>query len=144
MNEKSKKILRWIGLLPLSVLSYIAISLIMPTFISLLFGLLFTSFTTDNNINTDSYLYRIVSDIGTSIIACLSFLYIGILIAPKKKKEVLFFLLVVSLLFIGFSFFSVNFYVHRYELNLGVIAELLTVIIYYKQTKQGLGIEQQL
>lgn len=107
-----KTILRWIALLPASILGMM---------LSFLLWRILHNITAARYIDTDSWLNFIFVEIMSNIIAGAAFVYIGFKVAPSDKKTVAIILTGLLLVVSGSSLFIVNFMTGEYFSNIGII-----------------------
>ena len=105
------KILKWLAVLPVSILSSILINIIWRFLHSL---------TASRYIDPDSILNFIFIDIMSSAISAAAFVYTGYYIAPTLKKEVALILMILLYILSGASLFIVNVLTTEYFSNLGI------------------------
>lgn len=116
------KALKWIAVLPASVLALILANLVWR---------LLHSLTASSYIDPTSLLNLIFVDIMSSAIASAAFVYAGAFIAPNYKKETALVLTVIISLISGASLLIVNVMTAEYYSNIGIIAGIVGAVVCY-------------
>lgn len=116
------KALKWIAILPASVLALILTNLIWR---------LLHSLTASRYIDQDSWLNLIFVDIMSSAISAAAFVYSGAFIAPDYKKETALVLTILISMISGASLFIVNVMTAEYFSNIGILAGIVGAIVCY-------------
>ncbi|SOU87090.1 hypothetical protein [Tenacibaculum dicentrarchi] len=115
-------ILRWIGVLPIAVLSTFIINIIW----SLLLLISPALYIEDN------FLWKLVFvDILSAVLSGASFVYFGVYIAPNFKKETALILTIIFGIMSGISFFAANFLTSEYFSNISIISGIVGAISCY-------------
>ena len=121
------KALKWITVLPVSVLALILANLIWR---------LLHSITASRYIDPDSWLNLIFFDIMSSAIAAAAFVYAGTYIAPNYKKETALILTIFISMISGASLFIVNIMTEEYFSNIEIIAGIIGAILCYLEIQR--------
>jgi hypothetical protein len=111
-NALWKVILRWIAILPASVLG-MQLTFVLLRIINILFA--------SHYIDTSSWMGVLYTDIVSNLIAGVAFVYVGFKVAPSNQKIVAIVLAVLLLVISCLSLFFVNFITKEYYSNLGII-----------------------
>uniref|UniRef100_UPI0040489416 hypothetical protein n=2 Tax=Roseivirga sp. TaxID=1964215 RepID=UPI0040489416 len=122
------KALKWIAVLPASLLALILSNLIWR---------LLHSLTASRYIDTDSWLNLIFVDIMSSALASAAFIYAGTFIAPNYKKETALVLTILISMISGASLFIVNVMTAEYFSNVGIIAGIVGAVACYFEIQQS-------
>jgi uncharacterized membrane protein len=116
------KVLKWVGVLPISVLAMVLASIIW----NLLFKLSTLLYFAD-----ESWISLIFSEIMSSLVGVAAFIYSGVTVAPSHKKETALVLTVLISLFCGASLLFINLISREYFHNLSVISVLIGAVVCY-------------
>ncbi len=116
------KALKWIAVLPTSLLAFILANFIWR---------LLHSITASRYIDPDSWLNIIFVDIMSSAISAAAFVYAGAYIVPNYKKETALILTILISMISGASLFVVNVMTAEYFSNIGIIAGIIGAIVCY-------------
>lgn len=121
------KALRWIAVLPFSLLSF---------FLANMLWQLLYSITASRYLDPESIVNLIIVDIMSSAISTAAFVYAGVLMAPSKKKITALILatLVITLLLI--SLFVVNVLTAKYVSNFGLISGVVGAMVCYNEIQE--------
>ncbi len=129
------KALKWIAVLPGSLLAFILANFIWR---------LLHSITASRYIDPDSWLNIIFVDIMSSAISAAAFVYAGAYIAPNHKKETALILTILISMISGASLFIVNVMTAEYFSNIGIVAGIIGAIVCYfeiQRTEKEKGYE---
>ena len=122
------KALKWIAVLPATVLALILANLIWR---------LLHSITASRYIDPDSCLNLIFVDIMSSAIATAAFVYAGAFIAPNYKKETALILTILISMISGASLFIVNVMTAEYFSNIGIVAGIVGAVACYIEVQRA-------
>jgi hypothetical protein len=119
------KVLKWIAVLPISILALILASILLKFTMSF------------SGLETDSIASQCFIGFGSGI----AFIYAGVYIAPSHKVKVAFGLMISGILLSLVSLYAVNFVYFTYEVNFReafAIIGLITTYIVVKGAKGNL------
>lgn len=115
-------ILRWIGVIPGSLIAFLTADVIWR---------IINSFTTIRYFDSDSWIYLIFVEIMSSAVAGASFIYAGTYIAPNFKKETALILTIIFSMLSGALLFITNFMTGENFPNIAIIAGVIGAIACY-------------
>ena len=121
------KALKWIAVIPVSVLALILANLIWR---------LLHSLTASRYIDPDSWVNLVFADIMSSAIAAAAFVYAGAFMAPNYKKETALVLTILISVISGASLFITNVITADYFANIGIAAGIVGAVACYYEIQR--------
>lgn len=121
------KALRWILVLPFSLLSFFVANVLWQWLYSI---------TASRYLDPNSMLNLIIVDIMSSAISTAAFVYIGALIAPSYKKITALILATLAITLLLISLFVVNVLTAEYISNFGLIAGMVGALVCYNEIQE--------
>ncbi|MDD4135850.1 MAG: hypothetical protein PHN66_02140 [Candidatus Shapirobacteria bacterium] len=120
-----KNILRWIAVLPSSIIGMIIVFALWKIINNL------TGAMMANYIDPNSWMSILLIEVMSNMVAGVVFVSIGYKVAPNNQKITALILTILFTLIGSYSFFIVNFISKEYFSNIGIISGIFGSVICY-------------